>query len=154
MIESKLFDKVEKTEFSIKESAHPETKVPIVEQHNDDLYKHQVELDLYVKGLNRDEQAKGPDKVDVEFNIQVEHRSWGIKDINIMLRGTTEFDVEILDLDDNEVDVIPVKLDYSSLDYELEWARGGGFTVQSLEVYLDREGTIESVTAVLLYYSP
>jgi len=61
-------------------------------QPGDNLYHNRVELSVY--GLDVAKPGMMTDevrwKVDVSFSIDQEHRSWGIKDIIVVLHGAVE----------------------------------------------------------------
>ena len=101
-----------------------------------------VDVTLYVEGLEDGEESRVTDKVQLLYSIDIEFRSWGIKDILVVPRGVVEFEVEIVDGDDNLVDTLLVKLDLDNTDIPIIWMSGTGYAPESLEVVINRDGTL------------
>jgi len=109
-----------------------------------DTYSSDVDLELYVDGLGEGEITVDPEKVSLTYSIELDWRSWGIKDINVAPKGKIEFEVEIVDVDDNVVDTIVVNIDFGSIDTDLVWAAGHSYVPESLVVRVDRSGRVLS----------
>ena len=76
-------------------------------------YSHEVPLDLHLKGAD---YVDAPDTIIVlNFQIEVDYRSWGIKDINVSIRGGIDVEVEAGD------QVIPVKVDFLEVTPKITW---------------------------------
>ena len=114
-------------------------------------YRYEVPLHISVDGLEDGEEINAPDKVELKYDIEIEFRSWGIKDIEVSLRDTVEFEVDVLDVDDTVVTTIPIKIDFSEVDYSFSWMAGAGYAAESLEVRIDREGKLLEVDANFYY---
>lgn len=119
--------------------------------NEDDESRHTVDLRVYVDGLEDGEESSYADEIELKYAIEIEQRNWGIKDIEVSMRGTVEFEVDILDVDDNVTDTIPVKFDFSEIDYQISWMKGAGYAPESLEVELSKDGKIIRVD-VNFYY--
>lgn len=113
-----------------------------------DEFRSDTDLTLYIDDLADGEEAHGPDSINLTYTIYVEFRSWGIKDIAVSSRGKIEFEVEIVDAEDNEVDTITVSIDAE--DIKLQWVSGAGYAPESLEVRADRTGKL--IDAELNFY--
>ena len=105
-------------------------------------FSYDTELTLYVDGLEDGEEASGPKEVNLTYSIYTEWRSWGLKDISVIPRGKVEFEVEIVDGEDRVVDTILVKLDLDDKDIPITWVDGASYVPESLEVIVDRDGTL------------
>lgn len=99
-----------------------------------------VDIELHVDGLGDGEAANGPEKVFLYYAIELDWRSWGIKDINVFPKGEVEFEVEIVDVDDNVVDTVNVSIDIS--DVGISWVQGHSYVPESLMVRIDRSGKL------------
>lgn len=113
-----------------------------------DEFSYDVDLDLQVDGLGEGEAATGPEKISLTYSIELDWRSWGLKDINVFPRGKVEFEAEIVDVDDNVVDAITVSFDIG--DAELNWVEGHSYVPESLEIRVDRSGKV--LSAELNFY--
>jgi len=113
-----------------------------------DEFSYDTELTLYVDGLEDGEEAAGPKEVSLTYAIYTEWRSWGLKDISVILKGEVEFEVEIVDAEDNVIDTIIIRFD--SDDAKLMWVSGGSYVPESLEVRVDRTGKL--IDADLNFY--
>lgn len=124
----------------------------------EETYKNEVPLSIHFAGvgLDDDEYEESPDKVEIEFDIDVDHRSWGIKDINVFLRGVVEFEVVVKsDLPDEEGKevVIPVKIDFADADARIIWMDGSGYAPAELIVTLEGE-EVKDVEVDFYYLKP
>lgn len=121
----------------------------------DESYRSDITINAYVDGLKAGEGVTVSDeKQQLTYDIEVEHRSWGIKDINVTPRGIIEFSVEILDVDDNVVDEIPVRIDFDTMDYNIDWQKGSGYAPDTLDIRLARDGKIKEITLNFFYMDP
>ena len=105
-----------------------------------DEFSTDVDLELHVDGLGDGEAVTEPEKVSLTYRIEVEWRSWGIKDINVFPKGEVEFEAEIVDVDDNVVDTVVVSFDMS--DVGIYWVQGHSYVPESLMVRVDRSGKL------------
>lgn len=110
------------------------------------------DVSIHVDGLAEGEESLGPDKVNISYDIDIEYRDWGIKDISITPRGRVSFDVEIVDVDDNHVDTIEVLFDFSAVNYRIDWLPGAGYAASGLTIDINREGGVKDV--VVDFYFP
>lgn len=114
----------------------------LFEKLTDEEFNMDVDVTLYVEGLEDGEESRVTDKVQLLYSIDVDYRSWGIKDISVIPRGLVEFEVEIVDMEDNLVDTLLVKLDFDNTDIPIFWVSGAGYAPESLEVAVNRDGTL------------
>lgn len=120
----------------------------------DDNYTIEVDSVLvYVHDLKDGEESLGPDKVTMSFDIEIKYRSWGIKDITVTPRGRVNFEVEIVDADNNHVEDLEVDFDFVDVNYDIDWISGSGYTIESLTVEINRDGTVTSVTVGMYFPS-
>lgn len=103
-------------------------------------FSYNIELELYVDGLEDGEESRGPEEVNLTYSIYTEWRSWGLKDISVVPKSKVEFEVEIVDVEDNVVDTISVSVD--SEDINLTWTSGASYVPESLIVRIDRAGKV------------
>ena len=126
-----------------------------------DYYRNNVPLEIYFEspGLDDDQYEEVPDNVELTYDIEIEHRSWGVKDINVFLRGIVEFDVIIRsDLPDEEGKeiIIPVKIDFLNIDSEITWLEGSGIAPAGLQITLGGEkgDQVKKVEIDFYYWKP
>ncbi|MBE3101903.1 MAG: hypothetical protein IMZ47_06495 [Firmicutes bacterium] len=105
----------------------------------------EVDLVLDVEGLGDGETASGPGKIPLKYDIEVEWRSWGIKDINVSPRGEVEFEAEILDAEGNVRDTITVSFAFVDIDVDLRWVAGHSYVPESIEIKTDKTGAVLGV---------
>ena len=118
--------------------------------NEDAQFHHLAELRVYISDLE-DKEHTYPDEIELKYDVEIEHRSWGIKDIEVLMRGSAEFEVDVLDADDNVVDTIPVNIDFSEIDYQFSWMKGTEYVPESLVVALSKDGRVIRVN-VNFYY--
>ena len=109
-------------------------------------YSQEVPLDLHLKGAD---YVDAPDTIIVlNFEIEVDYRSWGIKDINVSIRGGIDVEVEAGD------QVIPVKVDFLEVTPKITWVEGSGYVPSDVHVTLNEDFTVESVEVDFYYLVP
>jgi len=112
----------------------------IMEGGREDVYSREVGLIVYLDGLPDDQYHTYPDEVSVVYRIELDWRSWGIKDINVALVDELEFEVEITDLDGNVIDTLSIKVNPNNI--KLDWVAGHSYVPESLEVTVDKTGKV------------
>jgi len=99
----------------------------------EESYTNNVPLSIHFEtpGLDDDNYVESPD-----------NRSWGIKDINVSLRGVLDFEIiirsELPEEEGKEV-VVPVHIDFVELEHEqveVSWLEGSGIAPAELHVIL------------------
>jgi len=107
----------------------------------EDVASMDVDLELHVDGLGDGEAVSEPERVSLTYRIEVEWRSWGIKDINVTPIGEVEFEVEIVDdVNGNLIDTINVNFDMG--DVKIHWVQGHSYVPESFMVRVDRSGKL------------
>lgn len=122
------------------------------ENDGNDDYEMDVDLSVYMEGLQDGEEHRYPDSIHMKYNIQVEYRSWGIKDISVIPREAVGFEVEIIDVNDDIVDTVNVELDFDQYS-KISWVPGAGFAPESIEVTIKRDGTVTDIDFNFYYAS-
>ena len=102
----------------------------ILEEQSKDEYTANIEINLVSEGYELLDN-----KVTVNFSIDIEYRSWGIKDITIKPIGIIEFDVS----KEDERTIIKIDAD----DLQMESEKGFDFIKPLwLNVEIDSEGNV------------
>lgn len=83
----------------------------IVEQFKE-IYETKIKVQLTTEGEREYELTD--DEVVINFDIEIEYRSWGIKDIDIKPKGNIEIDV----MRDDEVETIKVDVENVVVEFE------------------------------------
>jgi len=117
----------------------------LTEDSSEDQPHMDVVLILNVDGLGDGETAAGPETVPLAYDIEVDWRSWGIKDINVAPRGEIEFEAELIDVDDNVMDTITINLEFEAIEVDLQWIAGHSYVPESIEIRTDRSGKVLGV---------
>lgn len=98
----------------ILENLYMKSKGILLKEQNGDTFKSDVNLSVYLEG---DEDIKSPRDVGVEYKIEVEYRSYGIKEINTSFVSCHPFIVETVSIDENGNESMSEhKIDLSSLE--------------------------------------
>ena len=118
----------------------------------DETYTVEVE-DVFVEvdGLAENEDSRYSGSAQVSFDIDIDFRSWGIKDISIIPRDRVNFEFEIVDAEGNVVDTLEVDFDFVDVDWKIGWTSGSGYAIDSLEVLVNRDGTVKNVELIMYY---
>ncbi len=105
-------------------------------ENYEDEFSGEVELSLYIRGLDDDVDYSGPKKVDVRFRMEVDYRSWGIKDIDVSLTGPIEFSVEIWH-DEDELNAKELNISIPAENVKIGWTKGYHYLLDDLDVEID-----------------
>jgi len=102
----------------------------------DDKYSTAVDVEIYIDDHGSYAESS---KVTIPFNIDVEHRSWGIKGIDISVYG--EITVPYIETDEegNETDK-EMKVDLSKI--KTEWVEGKSYAPSQLSIHVDANGNV------------
>lgn len=130
----------------------------------EDSYRNEVELTVLfqpptsgMSGLDDDYYVDAPRNVMLTYDIEVDHRSWGIKDINVTPRGVLEFEVEIrsnLPEEEGRVETIPVRVDFSEVSPTIDWLEGSGIAPAEVRVTLGEDNKVVDVEIDFYYWKP
>jgi len=130
------------------------------EESLDDKYVREIEAKFYgntYKGYEINDISST--KVRVSFNIDIEMKSWGIRDINLGgITGPSEVEVEInyyLDNDNTEDAYVTIPLDWSKLTTEKDSSSGIITVGDEVEIYLmsDQAGNLVVERMEMVIYS-
>lgn len=135
--------------FSVEESVSKKRKAAIqsviTEAFSDDRYSMKVPVELNTRAAVDIHSA---DNVYLEYSLDVESRSWGIKNIDFsMLTESVEIEYETTDGDDENEGSIIVPLE----EMNIEWTAGRVYIPEKLVVELNEDGSLQDVT-LLMYY--
>ena len=78
----------------------------------------------------------------VKYDFEIEHRSWGIKAIDLMFYGEILLETETFG--DIRVDL---------QDAEIEWTKADTYSIEIIEIDLDESGAVKKVTVDANYIS-
>lgn len=121
-----------------------EKTMAINEEHNDN-YSQVVPLNLNLKDADYVDSAID---VPIEYEIQIDHRSWGIKGIDVFIRGGIDAEVEV------EERVVPIKVDFLDVSPKINWLEGRAYVPAEVHVSLNADFTVESVEIDFYYLVP
>jgi len=127
--------------------------IKLNEEAEDNFYRINIPLNFNITDLPVDHEVSSI-KANVSFEIEMEYRSWGIKDISIVPRGVVNFEIEITDTDDKVVNTISGKIDWLEVSYEFNWINGNAYTIEDLEVDMDMRGLVSKVIINAIYSKP
>jgi hypothetical protein len=111
------------------------------------MYRHEVPVSIYSVGPDTLD-IEDPDPVQLSFDIEMDHRSWGIKDINVTLKDTVSFNVTIGGVD------VPIKIDFGAITPMIVWSEGSWYAPAELHVTLDAEHNVQDVEVDFYYLKP
>jgi hypothetical protein len=144
----------------ITESQLERLRTNLNEEPLDDKYVREVEAKFYqgtYKGYEINDIS--PIKLRVSFSIDIEMKSWGIRDINLGgITGPSEVEVEVnyyIDNDNTEDAYVTIPLDWSKLITEKD-SNSGIITVSDeVEIYLmeNEEGNLVVERMEMVVYS-
>lgn len=98
----------------ILENLYMKSKGILLKEQNGDTFKSDVNLSVYLEG---EEDIKSPRDVGIEYRIEVEYRSYGIKEINTSFVSCDSFIVEKISVDENgNESMVEHKIDLSVLE--------------------------------------
>lgn len=78
--------------------------------------------------------------VRVEYQIDVEYRDFGIKDVNVYPQGEILIDAEVLD-DRNNRTSLQIKIDMSKV--RVEWIAGSGVQPLDMNILINENGEVD-----------
>jgi hypothetical protein len=142
------------------ESQLERLKANLNEAPVDNQYSREVEAKFYYgnyKGYEINDIASM--KIRVSFSIDVEMKSWGIRDINIYgITGPSEVEVEVnyyVDNDNTDDAYVTIPLDWSKLITEKESSNGIVSVSDEIEIYLmeNEDGNLAVERMEMIVYS-
>lgn len=144
----------------ITESQLERLRTNLNEEPLDDKYVREVEAKFYqgtYKGYEINDIS--PIKIRVSFSIDIEMKSWGIRDINLGgITGPSEVEVEVnyyIDNDNTEDAYVTIPLDWSKLITEKDSSSGIITVGDEVEIYLmeNEEGNLVVERMEMVVYS-
>ena len=115
-----------------------------------DYYSTKVKIYLYVEGVETD--IDHVQEVAVEYKIDIEYRSWGIKDMTPIFDRPVKLWYSILEEKDNAGEQKEVNVDLS--DAEVSYVGGGGWAPEQLDVRLSKDGKVLKKELTMRYTAP
>lgn len=104
----------------------------------EDEYNATVHLKASEYGPNGEWEAVIDAKTSFKYHIEIEHRSWGIKDFHVYFRDALKemMIITYFDKDGNEIKTEdrPISIDMSKLP--VEYVRGDGISVADIDISL------------------
>jgi hypothetical protein len=126
-----------------------------LKEDSSEYYHADVELDINIqnklKGVYYEIEA--PKEVAIAYGMELEYRSWGIKDLNVTVKNTIEFDLIIIPEGKDEGKEVHIKIEPLDIK-KISWVEGRSYTPSSLDVELDPEGKVVSVELFMYYLVP
>jgi hypothetical protein len=119
-------------------------------------YSVEADLDVTFSRHVPDWDIEHPRKVDVHFNIEEEHRSWGIKDVSIYVTKPVNVPFVLVKWGGEEEDERfekEVTVPTDKITYE--WDDSAGiFSIPSFQVTINEKGEVEAAVAYCGYWKP
>jgi hypothetical protein len=115
--------------FIITEKQYNTIKKNVNEEINNNRYEKRVRTDIETYGV----KINGEDidwavsgELNLDYLIEMEHRSWGIKDVSLYdIQGPSEIEIEITpQVDDAEDVILTLSYDWNNVEREVETGRG------------------------------
>lgn len=113
---------------------------------SDDRYKAKVDVDLHIDGVDIDSVSE----VVIEYDLEFEHRSWGVKSVIFTPRSDVDIEIEATIADEE----MPITIKVDPKGMKVDWVAGGGFAPQSLYVSATRDGKIKEAELTVGYWTP
>jgi len=113
----------------------------LITEQGENGYSTEVEVSASVKGYDVD-----PIKVAINWSMDMEARSWGIKSIEAFPRPESrdfEFTATNVDSEEEFPDEVPLTLIVDMGQLKVEWERAGYLAPISVELYADTAGVID-----------
>lgn len=104
-------------------------KIKLNEEINNNRYERKVRTDIETYGTKingNDIDWAVSSEITLNFLIEMEHRSWGVKDVSLYdVQGPSEIEIEITpQVDDSEDIIVSLPFDWSNVELETETDRG------------------------------
>ena len=112
---------------------------------------YQTEVKVYVS-YPGDKDFDWKDKTVIKYDIDVEHRSWGLKGITLSFSKPFEVEVWERDGDGNVINERTIEVDPK--DMNISWKAGSLYSPVGVDVYLNEDLSIRSVDIECAYINP
>jgi len=123
-----------------------------IKEQLDDNYTSKIKVDLYIEGVEEDVEYT-PNAI-VRYRIDMEHRSWGIKDISISIIDPIDIDYRVEGATKDETLRVDIGELLASGVATESWMAGNSYSVEGIDIYLNNDRTIKSVGLDLNYAKP
>ena len=115
----------------------------IIKEQNESQYSSEVALTVYTEDMEGETfNLDHPKSIGVNYNIEIDFRSYGIKGIDVSFNSADSFTAQVVKWGEDSDEVTDVDVDLSGLtDVPCEFSvgdRGSVFPVE-LQVFIDRE---------------
>jgi len=121
-------------------------------EQSDGEYSSQIKVNLDIDGVEG--EVEYAPKIMAKYRIDIEYRSYGIKDITMMVIDPIEIEYMV----EGETSYTTLKLDISELrdtnKLLEEWVAGGGYFIDSIDIYLNKDRSVRNVTLESVYAKP
>ncbi len=124
-----------------------------LKEKSDSLYEYNANVALSIYGSNSDFEMEYEKQVQIPYNLDMDIRDWGIKDIGLLVTATIEIPYTMItyDANGNEADRQEKTLTLDLSTAEIEWVGGGSFGLSELDISLTPEGGIANAKLVAMY---
>ena len=113
---------------------------------------YQTEVEVSVFDGKPDVDNDHDKKVVVKYNIDIEHRSWGLKDITLSFNNPIQINVWEVTEDDDITNERTLEVDLSEAN--IMWREGGMFSPTGVNVTLNEDGSVKEVDIECTYINP
>lgn len=124
-----------------------------IREQSDGLNDYTAVVKLALYSQDHDRELEYDKQVQIPYNIDLDIRNWGIKDISLLVTDTIEIPYSVVEYDANGEESSrqdkALTLDLSTA--EIEWVAGGSFGLSELDISLTAEGGIASAKLVAMY---
>lgn len=151
-------DEEDKSKFMVvvKESAGVPfvgNKEEIKEAIDDDNYTVEADLSLHLEHAEDNYDINAPRKVSITYRMEFEHRSWGIKNIDVSVVKPIVISYELVKWGEDKDETTPVELTISpdQLEYEWEHQSGSGIVIDMLSVNVTMDGKTDGGVVSVSY---
>ena len=118
-------------------------------------YSVEADLDVTFSRHVPDWDIEHPRKVDVYFNIEEEHRSWGIKDVSIYVTKPVNVPFVLVKWGEEEDERFEKEVTVPTDKITYEWDDSAGiFSIPSFQVIINEKGEVEAAVAYCGYWKP
>lgn len=107
-------------------------------------YRAKVDVDLHIDGV----EIESVSDVVIEYDLEFEGRSWGVKDVDIVLSGDTKIEVEIAG------EKSPITVTMSLSDAKISWTPGHRYAPQIINIVATKDGRVQEAEIVMEYLVP
>ena len=117
----------------------------------DESFSVEAKVYLLIEG---EDDVEYNNKALIRFKIDIDYRRWGMKDI--MLSYESPIEIEYKSEKDTAYTTLKLDLEQLKMDGLLieNWNSGNSYTIEGIDVYLNKDRSIKSVYVNLIYAKP